>query len=203
VNNNSICPEYRLRLFQSVDLVGSTAFKARHSSAEAGEISPLWVTQIKHFYREFPRILASNFAKLKHAEDCCKYDKAPNVWKTIGDEIIFCVRLTSLEHLSVCTSAFIKSLEEYGRILEREGRALDVKGISWVAAFPSPNITVDLKLALEGNDKPSSYGEQIDEIDEKGADKDPHLYDFLGPQIDAGFRSGKLSSADTLSARRI
>ncbi|CDX27317.1 conserved hypothetical protein [Mesorhizobium plurifarium] len=198
--SDSICPSYRLRLFQSVDLVGSTAFKARYSGWESGSPNPIWVTQIQHFYREFPKILDANFGRLKSLDVPPRPgDRAPSVWKTIGDEIIFCCRLNSLEHLANCTRAFMKALEDYGVQLDGFDRRLDVKGASWVAAFPAPNVSVDIASIRSPDEFQSSSTEQADEQDELRADKNPSEFDFLGQHIDAGFRSARMSSSDSLS----
>lgn len=114
----------------SVDLVGSTAFKAKYGepdpSAERSSPNPAWVDQIRHFYRDFPDKVIRNYKKLEKPEGLHEDSGAPKIWKTIGDEIVFCCRLTSLDHLSVCVRSFIQSLEEYGRYLDSVGKILDL-----------------------------------------------------------------------------
>ncbi|MCL2716121.1 MAG: hypothetical protein FWD68_16515 [Alphaproteobacteria bacterium] len=70
---------------------------------------------------------------------------------------------------------------------------MDIKGTAWIAAFPTPNITVQI---FRG-DQP--YTDQIPGEDtELAADKCPHEFDFLGRDIDCGFRLAKFSTADKL-----
>lgn len=185
------CPSYRLRLFLSVDLVGSTAFKASTSETESpSEPYPEWVTKFRHFYREFPNIFASRYSRALNAHDGHDFYQtcAPSVWKTIGDEILFCCRIQSYEHLSACITAFLGSLDDYGRILDRDGKRMDVKGAAWIAAFPAPNVTVEVgRNAVDQ----ANAADQIEEALELSADTTPGDFDFLGKQIDGGFRTAK------------
>jgi hypothetical protein len=192
------CPEYRLRLFLSVDLVGSTAFKAKFSEPDPeGSPNPVWVTVIQHFYREFPEIFSRKYGlAVDHAEIAGLKDNQPIVWKTIGDEIVFCCRLLSLEHVSLLLKSFIKTLAEYGDYLDTNHDQLDVKGNGWVADFPSPNVTVAIYKGSTGGDH-AADSPVPNEADELKADMHPRDYDFLGKSIDSGFRSGRLCSSDS------
>lgn len=192
------CPSYRLRLFLSVDLVGSTAFKARTADTEtAAEPYPEWVTKFRHFYREFPNILSSRYDRALSANDGheCYQAWAPQVWKTIGDEIIFCCRLQSYEHLSACITAFLGALDDYGKVLDHQGKQMDVKGAGWIAAFPAPNVTVEISYDA----KAEHNADQMDEGLESRADSSPADFDFLGKQIDGGFRTAKNAAPDRCS----
>lgn len=186
------CPNYRVRLFLSVDLVGSTMFKAGRGGEGTSETYPIWVNETRKFYREFPDILASKFRSIadpRVAKDA--RELAPKLWKTVGDEIIFCCRLTDVSHLARCVNAFLRSLDTYGRILE-PSKALDVKGTGWVAAFPSPNITVE----VAGRTRGVASLDYIDEKFEAQADSSPGDFDFLGKDIDSGFRVAQYAAAD-------
>ena len=186
-------------MFLSVDLVGSTAFKARMGETREGNDSnPKWVTQIRHFYREFPIFLSSRFNKAISSIDgeTTYKDCGPKAWKTIGDEILFCTRLHSLEHLAHCVSSFLRALEDYGAYLDSTGNQLDVKGAGWVAAFPAPNVTVEVL----GGSSNRAIKELFDEDFELLADQSPDVFDFLGKEIDSGFRSARNAASDRLTA---
>jgi hypothetical protein len=187
------CPDYRLRLFMSVDLVGSTAFKARFGETREENGHPIWVNQIRHFYREFPEFTTQRYGRTLTAagESYIIYESLrPSVWKTIGDEILFCCRVKSVEHLACCVRAFLGALDDYGQYLDAEDIGLDVKGSGWLAAFPAPNISVEVSTSPEGE------RDQIDEEFEARADLDPSEFDFLGKGIDSGFRAAKYAAAD-------
>ncbi|GGE08834.1 hypothetical protein GCM10011390_29860 [Aureimonas endophytica] len=196
------CPDYRLRLFMSVDLVGSTAFKGgRGAVVPPGATQPLWVRELKKFYFLFPEHLRREFLRSGKVEkDADRRDPpAPLLWKRIGDELVFCCRLESLEHLARCVLAFVNALDEYGNQLDSDGKHLDVKGGAWIAAFPFPNLTV--RIADDRAGDIVEYGEALPEdIEteelEAAADEIPSRFDFLGPGIDGGFRITKFASSD-------
>lgn len=196
------CPEYRIRLFLSVDLVGSTAFKAKvGEERRPDEIYPIWLSRTKNFYRDFPQILAAHYFRQKQVvpNGASIADAIPQVWKTVGDEIIFCVRLSCLEHLAICYTSFIRSLSEYGDALSQSQPELDVKGCAWIAIFPAPNITIHSPHRVAPDHAGDDVGNQLDEAQELLADATPGNYDFLGKNIDIGFRVSKYAQSDQLA----
>ncbi|MCJ2023132.1 hypothetical protein [Methylobacterium sp. J-067] len=186
----------------SVDLVGSTAFKAKHRDRREGnEPYPVWLNRTRSFYRQFPQILSERYGGYLGAfEGHASFaDRSPKVWKTIGDEIIFCIRITCLEHLACCLLAFTKALSAYGELINDQEPELDVKGSAWVASFPAPNATVASASRLSLEPSSSIVGDQLGEDDEKRADVTPGDYDFLGKQIDTGFRISKFAQRHELA----
>ena len=121
----------RLRLFQSVDLVGSTAYKNRAS----GEVQP-WLKVFYEFFRDFPILLGKKYEGSNL--------ETPRLWKTLGDEIVFVVELKmqidAAEHLR----RFRDALRAYRDTLHQADRLLDLKGTAWVAGFPVGNSIVYL-----------------------------------------------------------
>ena len=187
------CPDYRLRLFLSADLAGSTAYKAGPGSARPqGEPQPAWVSKLRELYRGFPAIVAHEYERRRAARvgsELALSASGPKVWKTIGDEVVFCNRVISHQHLCDCIEAFSESLRVYGNTLETGGDGLDVKGAGWTAAFPAPNVTV-----LIDPNRPQS--DQTTEDDELEAERLPRAADFLGNTIDIGFRAAKNAAPD-------
>lgn len=190
-------PEYRVRLFLTVDLVGSTAYKfsSAKEKRDPAQPHPQWVNQFRQFYQQFPKTLLSKFAETSTGR-IDGHARCPRVWKTIGDEILFCCRVYSIEHVACCVTAFIQALEEMGKSFEANDIPLDVKGAGWLAAFPAENISIEIfngKATGEDDDLPT-------EPFEEDADAYPHRYDFLGTGIDTGFRIAKNASAERLTA---
>ncbi|WHO77455.1 hypothetical protein [Rhizobium leguminosarum] len=195
-------PDYRVRLFLTVDLVGSTAYKASflNSHGQGKDPLPEWVTRFRHFYQRFPEALAAAYQKTDSGSeiDDTQRDPPPKVWKTIGDEIIFCCRVHSVQHLACCVTAFLRALEAYGQSLDTDGVPLDVKGAGWLAAFPAENISIEV---FNGNVAATKKNQEyLTEDFELEADSEPHKFDFLGTGIDAGFRVAKTASADRFTA---
>lgn len=190
------CPDYRIRLFLSVDLVGSTAYKSRYDSSVVGGY-PDWLTKFREFYRKFPEFIESAFRETKTAKEFgSSGPTAPKLWKIIGDEILFCCRVVSHRHLSCCMTSFLSALEDYGKLLD--GTGLDVKGAGWVAAFPSENISLAIN---DGNISATRPNEEVVTEDfESDADLNPNRFDFLGRSMDTGFRVAKAASSERFAA---
>jgi hypothetical protein len=195
------CPEYRSRIFLSVDLVGSTAFKGGIGDTKVDySAHPLWVEEIRKFYQEFPATVRKRYSQLTNGADLDHLcDHQPLVWKTIGDEIIFCCRIRSADHLVCVVHSFMQSLSDYGRVLDARDKYLDVKGAAWLAAFPAPNVTVEVFQGPEDFTEDLAQSDLPSEELEILADNDPHKFDFLGKGIDCGFRLAKYSSSDKLT----
>jgi len=201
-NDIEACPDYRVRLFLSVDLTGSTAFKAKYANErEPLEPYPIWLNRTRNFYRVFPQVLTRHFgeftAVLAGAKDY--KDMPPQVWKTVGDEIIFCIRIVCLEHLACCMRAFTKALSTYGAAINKQQSELDVKGSAWVASFPAPNVTIVSASRINTMEPSNKVGGQLSEAEETRADRLPGEYDFLGKQIDTGFRISRFAQVHELA----
>lgn len=183
--------EYRVRLFLSVDLSGSTAYKNSSSGKDLYENSaPKWVTVFQQFYADFPAFFATEFQKQTNGS--VGDDGCPKLWKAVGDELVFCGRIKSQKACIVALNAFISTLHIYRKRLIDEGIELNVKGAGWLAAFPEPNRTVQLH-------KPSGQPELLSasEALEASADAAPPDYDFLGKAIDTGFRVASNSKPES------
>lgn len=187
-------PEYRLRLFLSVDLVGSTAYKSKD-----GTTNLEWIKAFQKFYGEFPNLLA------KHYKTVCaetpeiqteELESFPKVWKTIGDEILFVNRVNSITHLGAYVRAFTATLIEFGREVQISF-SLNTKGNAWIAAFPNPNRSI--RLSVNGSDPLLGDKDVLTEEFEAAVDKKPSDYDFLGKGIDGGFRISRNSSIESLT----
>lgn len=191
---NETAPEYRIRLFLSVDLVGSTAYKSKD-----GNTNLKWIKAFQKFYGEFPKQFAKNYKAIcaETPEVCAdEAENLPKVWKTIGDEIIFVNRVNSITHLGAYVRAFSDTLIEFGREVQ-SAFALNTKGNGWIAAFPNPNRSIH--LSVNGSDPLIGESEILTEEFEAEVDKNPSNYDFLGKGIDGGFRIARNSSVESLT----
>lgn len=186
-------PHYRLRLFLSVDMVGSTAYKfgaGRETGTEKGAgLEPQWLINTKKFYSSFTSDFQSQLSRLLPTLDIIPA-RTPKVWKTIGDEIVYVSSVNSVEEVSAFVSSFMASIFSYRETLNNRKIPLDVKGSGWIAAFPSPNTT--LKLDSLGKSEDSMLTLPNYEVE---ADEDPVQFDFIGTEIDCGFRISRLATA--------
>ncbi|MZR12175.1 hypothetical protein GQE99_03970 [Maritimibacter sp. DP07] len=175
---------YRVRLFLSVDLSGSTAFKNSASGEQRDSgATPRWVTLFEQFYTNFPDRYAATFDKQR--TENMGSDHCPKLWKAVGDELVFCGRVTTKLAVATALKAFIHTLHEYRKVLADGKHDLNLKGAGFLAAFPEPNRAV--KLRREGAaEEPDMLS--ASEALEAAADAKPFDYDFLGKAIDTGFR---------------
>lgn len=192
--SNETAPEYRIRLFLSVDLVGSTAYKSKD-----GNTNLKWIKAFQKFYGEFPNLFAKNYKSIcADTPEICSEESnnTPKVWKTIGDEILFVNRVNSITHLGAYVRAFSDTLIEFGREVN-SAFSLNTKGNGWIAAFPNPNRSI--RLSVNGSDPLIGENEVLTEEFEAAVDEIPSNYDFLGKGIDGGFRIARNSSIEALT----
>lgn len=185
------CPQYRVRIFLSVDLSNSTSYKSQRAPHQ-------WVPTFRDFYSEFSDLFRRNhiFEIEELGESVSRLrERKPNLWKTVGDEIIFVNRVDSCFEVSLFVKAFAKSLQEYNSILREDGdrSSLSVKGSAWIASFPYPNITIAIPTLSDPSDNSDiTETEQI----ELSADESPNRHEFLGKGLDYGFRIAKNAADD-------
>lgn len=172
---------FRVRLFLSVDLSGSTAFKNSEDGEMRERASPKWVTTFETFYRDYPAKFRTNYANTKTPRR--GNDNCPSLWKAVGDELVFCGRVTNCTSIMSAIIAFIQTLHDYRKLFMDNQTPLDLKGAAWLATFPEPNRAVELK-----NSSQEQSFLTASEALEAAADHEPFGYDFLGKAIDTGFR---------------
>jgi len=158
-----------LRLFLSVDMVGSTEFKARFT----GQGSEGWLGIFQTFFTSFP-LMAAGQIGMEFLDD----DATPaiDVWKVMGDEVVFVTSPASAEELTSILVALLRTMQLYE---ERHFQQLPLrlKGTAWLAGFDGQNIEIEIPELSSGT----------------GA----HL-DFIGPDIDLGFRISKFARPGSL-----
>jgi len=144
-----------LRVFLSVDIVNSTALKQEFRQRE-GES---WIEVAHGFYTNFPVMLEATVVRNSSAPTD-PAGTSPELWKALGDELIFVAEVCKMEDLPPILDAFRETTRRWN--IDFESKGIAVKGAAWLAGFPVMN------SAIAGDD----------------AD---HL-DFLGLSMDVGFR---------------
>jgi hypothetical protein len=168
----SRCEMMMLRLFLSVDVTGSTLFKAKAQSQAA----VIWLETFEALFTKFPLMLTGELA-VEFADESTL--PRIDVWKVMGDEILFNAVPERAEHLVLLVRGLYSTMRRYEDIFFAN-QPLRLKASSWVATFPSPNIEIKIPEL-------SSVGQE-------------HV-DYIGPDIDLGFRISKFArpSSVTLS----
>jgi hypothetical protein len=162
--------KWRRRLFASVDVAGSTAFKQR-----SPEDSGRWAYIFKLFFDEFPTTLRACFDEVGKIADR-KPPSPLSVWKFVGDEILFSVEIERHDAVAYHAVAFRNAINRYtSEQLKAKPQlaALSLKGTMWGAGFPVSNVEVAPKLG-DGASAPQ---------------------DYLGPCVDQGFRLCSLADS--------
>lgn len=158
----------KLRVFFSIDVVGSTSFK--HESEYTNNQG--WLAFFAAFFTEFPDKLNQLRVSIAETRDWKELPQF-HLWKTLGDELVFYVELSHPQQAGCCLTVFRSAINDaHDRWSTGENRLpVAFKGTAWLAGFPVGNAA----MALEGT-------------------RTEPQYDFIGPQIDLGFRLTKFSS---------
>lgn len=137
-----------------------------------------WSTVVRAFYED----MHSGFVTALKA-DCEGTGVVANMehkpfepWKAVGDELIYAIPVQGRRELYSVTVAFLRAIRELdiklGNRSEGGTAALRIKGAAWVAGFPVRN----REIKLPPNNRP----------------------DFLGPEMDTGFRIAKCTKSGML-----
>jgi hypothetical protein len=156
-----------------------------------------WATVVGKFYDEFhgqfTRDLGETLSKYLSDKTNARvgdgvsregaFDSGRILWKAVGDELIYRFSIKSRLELHAIVWAFLSSLRKNdGKPVVRRGRGgrtsekdvgPRVKGAAWVAGFPVRNRHILVPGSLQ-------------------------LVDFLGPDMDTGFRVAKCTRAGML-----
>ncbi len=172
----------RLRLFFSVDIVGSTPLKQ--------SLQP-WRPTILNFYRDFDHTVHSAFSRINGNSN--NGIPTPEFWKSNGDELLYTCQLERLDQAHETINTWLGVLHQYRASMASHPERLDVKSTAWVGLFPVPNAEVFFRrdrarFASDLLDDPQLL--QAELRDEWYADRGRGdiTRDFVGPSIDTGFR---------------
>lgn len=176
-------PQYQqysgVYFFLSLDLVNSTAYKANH---------PDWKYRIRMFYDEAENFWRNHQTGLR-----------PRVWKYLGDEVLFYARIHSVDELQAAVEASYRGLRTVCSTVQTwTDKELFVKGTCWAAyaEYHKPAPASDLPSDDNSPNRNIVFQSPL------GSTVGLTVLDFLGPEIDAGFRiaSGSIKNALVVSA---
>jgi hypothetical protein len=174
-------------LFLSCDLQNSTQFKQKSASKE-------WIATFLAFYTEFPALLSTEIAG-----SCPSLQDRLLLWKAIGDELIFSVRIQSERECSDAVDVWLAAMLAFEKAHLLVKTPMTLKGGAFLATVPSPDRRVAIPRTVGRADRSqldpeamneSTLNEAIDEDEFTGR----FAMDFVGPSIDTGFRVLKFAS---------
>lgn len=171
-------PEERLYFFYSFDLVNSTKYKTFYPND--------WPDTIDLFYRTVIQEI-----------DKWGAVSPPRVWKFVGDEVLMYQVITCKKDMVEAPAEGLRTVRDTTKRI-REGvehkghHLLAVKGTVWCAVVSEAVRTQDEKRPRNVTSKPLSVKSSL-------LNNVPSGLDFLGPDIDSGFRAGKCAAPNRLA----
>lgn len=132
--------EWSMRLLLSVDVAGSTAFKAEHASRGMAT----WVATFEDLFTDFPGTLEKAYVGAR--DRGFPSVDLPDVWKFIGDEIVFVASLTRHDDTLTHIAAFRQAVNEYSDEWRGKFPTLGLKATAWTAGFPVTNAAINFRL---------------------------------------------------------
>lgn len=203
----------RVRLFLSIDIVGSTAAKqGQFNSIETiiadwkddKRVRPKAWMKVSRFLigRFFPMFLQfwnSESPEYKGSDN--EVFSNPRLFKVLGDEIIITATFTEEKKLLGLISCFMMTLREFRVKLREIESTFDIKGTIWAAGFPVLNEEVAVPILFQNSESEdlidseaysSLYNLYSSEV---SGEANEYLLDYVGPQVDIGFRISALSTA--------
>ena len=175
-----------VRCFVSIDLVGSTAYKIRKLNQD-------WITVIVDFLNRIP--VQSITAESLGIQSLRKYQTPLHLWRISGDETLFYTeRLVTSKQINYVFQVLYRAVQ----YLDKKymlNHGLGVKATMWLAGFPYRN-----KEFLVSSQAPyvRFINGPFDSIDDYFRDtpfeRTDERLDFLGPEVDVGFRLCALAS---------
>lgn len=199
----------KLKMFVSLDIVGSTAFKNERTPVDHAD-GDHWTRPFLSFYRMSAERMATHWdavvdqmKAVRDGNEHFAFGCSPSFWKGAGDEVLFSKTIESpLDALATVQTMLLlmTSHRENFQSKTRTAR-LDIKGTAWLAGFPLNNS--EIVLGEDGSLDASTGDDVLDNFRMLAAlenSKERHDYhaDFIGPSVDLGFRL-----RDHASARRL
>jgi hypothetical protein len=189
-----------LYIFASIDIANSTSYKYRNDN---------WFPILRRFYNVLPKDIFKVWRKLAERSQVddpnVDVGKDPELWKTIGDEVVLKKELTYPYQAVLFIESIIEATNKYDLSISQASRGrLNLKVSAWTAGFPKNNHIISMTAPSSDNinqDYNSAHKDnnsEIDEVYQSDADHARHgassNIDYVGISMDAGFRLSKYST---------
>ncbi|MGW6017807.1 hypothetical protein ACWFNS_07375 [Oerskovia enterophila] len=173
-------------LFLSCDLQNSTQFKQKTSEG--------WIATFLAFYTEFPALLSTEIGGA-----CPELQGRLLLWKAVGDELIFSVRIRTETECSDAVDAWLATMLTFEKEYLLDKTPMTLKGGAFLATVPSPDRRVAIPRTVNAVDRSNLDAQAMNEATLNKANEEDGFsakfaMDFVGPSIDTGFRVLKYAS---------
>ncbi|MGJ5177911.1 hypothetical protein ACQR16_27400 [Bradyrhizobium oligotrophicum] len=161
-----------------------------------------WFSPIAQFYKGMEIAVAREWAlaEARSLQINWPPGEPPELWKSVGDEVIYTKLLTDHRQALTALNAWMAAVASYRVRLKHQFPSLDLKSTGWIAGFPVHNAEVFFRssslareLEVDEGDEVYSNLSLLHEYYSEQRDKEL-TRDFIGPAIDTGFRLAQLSS---------
>src|SRR5208282_2775059 len=186
----------KLRLFLSVDLVGSTVSKQRPNFPirepgrlwADGGMAPPWLSPIANFFGSFQEAFVREWRIFRNQigpQLGIAVAVDPSFWKANGDELIFVKELSDRKEILGCIDAWLKALISLRPQLVASG--LDIKATAWTAGFPVTNSELIFQVHPGTPDTPFEDDSRLQQFNflenwhENPDSQNSLVMDFIGP----------------------
>jgi hypothetical protein len=153
----------------SADIVGATAYKSDRVGRESGGAAA-WLAPFNSFFRDLPLVFMG-----KLAQAFFDADRIPEVavWRVAGDEVVFIGEpISRMEALMLVEAFGNLTADFHGRL--GKGWGLGLRGCAWLAPLGMANVEIEVpEISMGGSGATEPYRE------------------YLGPDVDSGFRLSK------------
>ncbi|WP_340693307.1 hypothetical protein [Hyphomonas sp.] len=219
MSNLDDLPEFlkpTIKLFLSVDLVGSTKLKhdedvlnGNSATTESLDgIGARWFRYLIDFYSGFEEMFTEEWKKAFSEDGIAKphwiVGDTPSLWKVNGDELIYVLTISHPGQIVAALYSWREALLRYRSHLHERNASLDVKATAWMAGFPIGNHEVAFSRNLS-NVEPGSpehagkFGQyyRLNEWYKSKGDggNSDYVKDYIGPAVDTGFRIAGFASS--------
>jgi hypothetical protein len=192
----------KLRIFLSLDVVGSTEYKQPRADRLPDD-KDHWVRPFLGFYRMSVDEMRSQWeqvkAELRAAEERdsghFELSDCPEFWKGAGDEVLFSKVVASPYDVVASIQTLIRVMEAH-RVQfasKPQTKGLNVKGTAWLAGFPLNN--AEIVIAVDGSSASGRSDDHLADnyrllsrLDADATLREKFRADYIGPSIDLGFR---------------
>jgi len=192
----------KLRIFLSLDIVGSTEFKQPRTHKEP-EHEDSWVRPFLAFYRlsvdemnvQWDRVVAEIRKAKAGNSDRFVFGDCPEFWKGQGDEVLFSKVVVSPLDAVAAVHALMRVMNAHRAQFESkpQTKLLNVKGAAWLAGFPLNNAEIVVaadssSTRVSSDDRLTDNYRLLSELDNSPELRAKYKADYIGPSIDLGFR---------------
>jgi hypothetical protein len=182
----------RLRIFLSVDLIGSTEYKISHIADQPTDGS-WWPLVSMLFYTDFQKKFLENWQDfVSSAGSKISVGPHPKLWKALGDELIFYKECVNQDEVVAAVQVWRRTVLDFkANWLHPE---LRFKTGAWLVGTPVRNWEVafahdepdEMDVLLSGQSTAYNFNLLRQYYDAK-SDRKIDI-DFIGPSMDCGFR---------------